>query len=163
MNRGIRILALALVWVTLWGNLHAFDNVHNQPLTFDESRHLQRSSPMDRLKIYEGILKRYQQEIREGARSYRNPMLKGSCDRFIMVLDLVDGDLRLCMAERRNARKGVVRRFEISLRKALVDISGIQKALPYNVRIDMEPLVRRLAELREKLFEFVNGSPEDSD
>jgi hypothetical protein len=124
--------------------------------SYDEVNKLRQSSPVQRIKIYEGVLDRYGTDIQHSVQMLNYKRMATLAADLEAVMDYVLEDIRACAANEKLRNNKQLRKFEIFLREQISLLTGIQRALPLAWREKLDPPLRKMVYGRRQLFNFIN-------
>ena len=129
--------------------------------SFDDFNKLRQVQPLERIKIYERVVCRAVIQVQRAVTMRNYQEMERELEYLANILDDVLVDVRFCLEDSRNRKQRVLRKFEISLRRNLTELSGVQKALPLAWRDNMETSIKKMFYCRRLIFNFIN-SQEDA-
>ena len=125
-------------------------------LTYDEVNKLRQSSVVERIKVFDGVLNRYGDQLQHDIQMLNYQKMAATANDLEAVMDYVLEDIRACTQDEKLRNNKVLRKFEISLRGNISLLSGLQRALPLAWREKLDPPVRKMVYGRRQLFNFIN-------
>lgn len=125
-------------------------------LTYDEVNKLRQSSLVDRIKIFDGVLDRYGDQLQHDIQMLNYQKMAATANDLEAVMDYVLEDIRACTENEKLRNNKVLRKFEISVRRDISLLNGLQRALPYAWREKLDPPIRKMVYGRRQLFNFIN-------
>ncbi len=125
-------------------------------LTYDEVNKLRQSSVVARIKIFDGVLDRYGDQLQHEIQMLNYQKMAATAADLEAVMDYVLEDIRTCTGNDKLRNNKQLRKFEISLREQISLLTGMQRALPLAWREKLDPPLRKLTYGRRQLFNFIN-------
>ncbi len=153
---------LLLIGVILAGVLAmAAQQYDFKVFTYEEVNHLRQASPLKRMDILRDVVERYSQSVGRAVRMRNYDRMGRTVENMNKLMDYVRDDIGICVDNPDFRNKKELRKFEITLRKSIYQLKGIQRAVPYRFRDQFDPVIRELTFSRRVLFRFINNLDKD--